>query len=93
MTVLDALIWVRENVDPGLAFRYSCRSANACKECVAVVNGKKTYLCTYPARGEVLVEPLPHRPLLRDVAVRMGGAEPAPRASGRADGRPAGADG
>ena len=69
MTVLDALIWVRQHLDPTVAVRYACRNANACKTCVARVNGSKTYLCTYPARGEVRDEPLPHKPLVRDLVV------------------------
>ena len=71
MTVLDALMWVREHRDPSLAIRFSCRNANACKECVAMVNGRRTYLCTSPARGEVRVGPLPNKPLLRDLATRL----------------------
>ncbi|MHB2023484.1 MAG: 2Fe-2S iron-sulfur cluster-binding protein [Mycobacteriales bacterium] len=71
MTVLDALIWAREHVDPSLGIRYSCRSANACKECLALVNGVATYTCTVRALGTVLVEPLPHKPLIRDIIVEL----------------------
>ena len=69
-TVLDALSWVREHHDPSLAIRFSCRSANACKECLAVVDGRKTYTCTSPAVGEVTVAPLP-RNQVRDLVTRM----------------------
>ena len=68
MSVLDALIWIRQHVDSSVSMRYSCLNANACKECSALVDGKATYLCT--ARlGEtsVTVEPLPKRPLIRDL--------------------------
>ena len=71
MTVLDALSWVREHVDPSLAVRYSCRSANACKTCLAVVNGERTYTCTYPAVGEVAVSAIPNKAVLRDLVTRM----------------------
>ncbi len=71
MTVLDAVLWVREHRDPSLAVRFSCRNANACKECVAIVNGRRTYLCTSPACGEVRVEPLSNKPLLRDLATKL----------------------
>lgn len=71
MTVLDALIWVREHVDPTLGVRYSCRCANACKECLACVNGVNTYTCTVPAVATVRVEPLSHKPFLRDLAVEL----------------------
>ena len=69
MTILDALNWVRENQDPTLAFRFACRTANSCKTCTASINGKSTYTCTYPSRGEVAVAPLPGKVVLRDLAV------------------------
>jgi succinate dehydrogenase/fumarate reductase-like Fe-S protein len=71
MTVLDALLWVREHHDPSLAFRFACRCANACKECVAVVDGERAYTCTVAAVGEVGVEPLPNKPLLHDLGVDL----------------------
>ncbi len=68
MSVLDALIWVRQNVDSSLAMRYSCINANACKECSALVDGKVVYACTERLGKEpVTVEPLPKRPLIRDL--------------------------
>lgn len=71
MTVLDALMWVREHVDPSLGIRYSCRCANACKECLASVNGVNTYTCTVPAVGTVTVEPLSHKPFIRDTVTEL----------------------
>jgi len=68
MSVLDALIWVRTNTDPSLAFRYSCINANACKECVIDIGGKTEYACT--ARlGEngATVRPLSNKRLIRDL--------------------------
>ena len=68
MSVLDALLWVRAHVDSSLAFRYGCVNANACKTCMALVDGQVVYLCTArltPAGGRV--EPLPKRPLIRDL--------------------------
>jgi succinate dehydrogenase/fumarate reductase-like Fe-S protein len=71
MSLLDALQWIREQVDPTLAVRFSCRSANACKECSASVDGEAAYLCVTRAQPGTLVqiEPLPKRRWLRDVAV------------------------
>jgi len=69
MSVLDALIWIRNNADPSLAFRYSCINANACKECLLLVDSKTAYACT--ARlGEAgaAVQPLANKTLLRDLA-------------------------
>jgi succinate dehydrogenase/fumarate reductase-like Fe-S protein len=68
-TVLDALVWIRAHRDPSLAVRYSCISANVCKECTIAVDGQVVYACTTrltEARAMVL-DPLPGKPLLRDL--------------------------
>lgn len=68
MSVLDALRWIRANVDSSLAIRYSCINANACKTCMALVDGEVEYTCTARLkRTTVTVEPLPKRPLIRDL--------------------------
>ena len=84
-SVLDALVWVRENEDASLAFRYSCVSANACKECMILVDGKVNYACTARLNtGTVIVEPLANKTLVRDLVTdivppkeRLGTAEDA----------------
>ena len=68
MSVLDGLVWIRAHVDSSLAFRYGCVNANACKTCMALVDGQVAYMCTARltlAGGKV--EPLPKRPLIRDL--------------------------
>jgi succinate dehydrogenase/fumarate reductase-like Fe-S protein len=68
MSVLDALRWVRVNLDSSLAIRNSCINANACKTCMALVNGEVEYTCIAKlAPGTMTVEPLPKRPLIRDL--------------------------
>jgi|SRR5215475_10607202 len=68
MSVLDALRWIRTNVDSTLAIRYSCINANACKTCMALVNGEVEYTCIARLKPEVItVEPLPKRSLIRDL--------------------------
>jgi succinate dehydrogenase/fumarate reductase-like Fe-S protein len=68
MSVLDALIWIRRNRDSSLAMRYSCINANACKECTALVDGEVAYLCLARLReGEMTVEPLRTRAVIRDL--------------------------
>ena len=70
MSVLDALIWIRNNADTSLAFRYSCINANACKECVLKVDGKTDYACTARLNDQgVTVGPLTNKPLIRDLVV------------------------
>ena len=73
MTLLDGLIWLRENVDPTIAIRYSCRNANACKTCAVKVNGKNAYTCTVRLGDEPLVvEPSSPKTQLRDIVSTMG---------------------
>ena len=68
MSVLDALRWIRVNLDSSLAIRYSCINANACKTCMALVNGEVEYTCIAKLAPEIItVEPLPKRPLIRDL--------------------------
>ena len=68
MSLLDALRWVRINLDSTLAIRYSCINANACKTCMALVNGAVEYTCIVKLTpGTMTVEPLPKRPLIRDL--------------------------
>jgi succinate dehydrogenase/fumarate reductase-like Fe-S protein len=67
-SVLDALVWIRSNCDASLAFRYSCINANACKECMLLVDGKINYACTARLNpGTVTVEPLAKKRLIRDL--------------------------
>ncbi|HXO00648.1 MAG TPA: 2Fe-2S iron-sulfur cluster-binding protein [Stellaceae bacterium] len=68
-TVLDALIWIRAQRDPSLAMRYSCISANVCKECTIAVDGKVVYACTtrLVADRTMALDPLPGKRRLRDL--------------------------
>ena len=68
MSLLDALIWVRANVDASLAIRYSCTNANTCKECLVRVNDETVYACTYRlAEAGATVYPLKNKPLVADL--------------------------
>src|SRR5438093_2586464 len=68
ISVLDALRWIRANLDSTLAIRYSCINANACKTCMALVNGEVEYTCITRLTPDVItVEPLPKQPLIRDL--------------------------
>lgn len=72
--VLDALLYVRENLDPSLGFRYSCR-AGMCGSCAVVVNGKEVLACQTAigtlGTDHVRVAPLRALPVLRDVMCDM----------------------
>ncbi|MBT5312343.1 MAG: hypothetical protein HOL38_12260 [Verrucomicrobia bacterium] len=67
-SILDGLMWIRENVDPTLAFRFSCINANVCKECVMRIDGKNRYACVERLKpGPTEIAPLASKALIRDL--------------------------
>ncbi len=67
--VLDALIWIKNNIDPTLTFRRSCREG-VCGSCAMNIDGTNTLACTRAiddARSPVRIYPLPHQPVVKDL--------------------------
>src|SRR5262249_61539835 len=66
--VLDALIWIKNKVDPTLTFRRSCREG-VCGSCAMNIDGTNTLACTKgmdEIKGTVRIYPLPHPPVLNE---------------------------
>ena len=75
-SVLDALRMARRDLDPTLAFRFACINANACKECMMLIDGEVEYACKAKLReGETALAPLPKKALLRDLATEIAPPE------------------
>ncbi|NIB99581.1 succinate dehydrogenase/fumarate reductase iron-sulfur subunit [Halobacterium sp. R2-5] len=73
MTVLDALIYARDEYDSSLTFRHSCRQA-VCGSDAFFVNGRQRLGCQTQIAdldGPVRVEPLPHQEVVKDLVVEM----------------------
>jgi succinate dehydrogenase/fumarate reductase-like Fe-S protein len=71
-TVLDGLRHIRSHSDPTLAFRYSCINANACKECMMLIDGAVEYACTTRLHeGEMTLAPLPKKALVNDLVTEI----------------------
>jgi succinate dehydrogenase / fumarate reductase iron-sulfur subunit len=67
--VLDALIWIKNKVDPTLTFRRSCREG-ICGSCAMNIDGMNTLACTKghgEVSGAVKVYPLPHMSVVKDL--------------------------
>jgi len=65
--VLDALIWIKNVIDPTLTFRRSCREG-ICGPCSMNIDGTNTLACTMATdkiKGVVQVYPLPHLPVIK----------------------------
>jgi len=77
-SVLDGLRWIRANRDAGLAMRFSCINANACKECMLELDGRTVYACTARLEPrEMTLAPLSNKRLVRDLVTEI--APPAER--------------
>ncbi len=73
MSLLDALGYIKDNLDKDLTYRWSCRMA-ICGSCGMMVNNYpklacKTFLRDYP--DGLLIEPLANFPIEKDLIVDM----------------------
>jgi len=72
--VLTGLLRIRDEVDPSLGLRYSCRSA-ICGSCAMQINSKSRLACETQVgpevarHGRIVVEPMRNQPVLRDLVV------------------------
>ncbi|MEJ2534183.1 MAG: succinate dehydrogenase assembly factor 2 [Gammaproteobacteria bacterium] len=67
--VLDAIIKIKNEIDPSLTFRRSCREG-ICGSCAMKIDGTNTLACTQPIadiEGDVVINPLPHLPVVKDL--------------------------
>ena len=67
--VLDALIYIKNDIDPTVTFRRSCREG-ICGSCAMNIDGTNTLACTKDiaeVKGDVRVYPLPHMKVRKDL--------------------------
>jgi len=67
--VLHALIKIKDEIDPTLTFRRSCREG-VCGSCAMNIDGTNTLACTKGAdeiKGDINIYPLPHLPVVKDL--------------------------
>ena len=73
MTILDALIEARDEHDPTLTFRHSCRQG-VCGSDALFINGSQRLGCKTQLSElsePIQIEPLPHHPVVKDLVVDM----------------------
>lgn len=72
--VLDALNYVKDQIDGTLSFRWSCRMG-VCGSCGMMVNGEPKLTCasflSHYRPGPIRVEPLRYFPVIRDLVVEI----------------------
>ncbi len=67
--VLDALLKIKNEIDPTLTFRRSCREG-ICGSCSMNIDGTNALACTTAIediKGPVNIYPLPHMPVVKDL--------------------------
>ena len=67
--VLDAIIYIKNEIDPTLTFRRSCREG-ICGSCAMNIDGTNTLACTksiQSVKKAVKIYPLPHMKVAKDL--------------------------
>ncbi len=76
MTVLEGLLYIKENLDSTLAFRYSCRMA-VCGSCAMKINGKPRLACETQIAAlksdRITIEPLDNFVVIKDLVTDFEG--------------------
>ncbi len=68
MRILDVLIYISEELESDLSYRWYCGS-KMCGTCAMRVNGRETLACWAAAEREMTIEPLRNLPVVRDLTV------------------------
>ncbi len=71
--VLDALIKIKNEVDPSLTFRRSCREG-ICGSCAMNIDGTNTLACIKPLAAcaeKIKITPLPHLYVIKDLVADL----------------------
>ncbi len=71
--VLDALIKIKNEIDPTLTFRRSCREG-ICGSCAMNIDGRNGLACINACAdidGDVKIYPLPHMPVIKDLVADL----------------------
>ena len=76
-TILDVVVWIQQNEDPTLTYRYACR-VGMCGSCAMTVNGVPRWTCRTHVKkvlkgNRLEVAPLRNLPVIKDLATDMEG--------------------
>jgi succinate dehydrogenase/fumarate reductase iron-sulfur protein len=66
--VLGSLLYIYNNIDPCLSFRFNCKGRH-CGECAVMINAKPGLSCAVPLSREITVKPLDNLPVIKDLVI------------------------
>ncbi len=66
--IIDTIRYVYENLAAGLSFREPCRQ-RVCGACIVLVNKKPVLACDAFSEKEMVIEPIPGHPVLKDLVI------------------------
>ncbi len=74
-TILDVVVWIQQNQDPTLSYRYACR-VGMCGSCAMMVNGVPRWTCRTHVKvalqgNRISIGPLRNLPIIKDLATDM----------------------
>ena len=67
-SVMNALRYIQERLDPTLAYYEACK-LGLCAACWVVLNGKQVLTCTTPVEREMTIDPPASYRVLRDLFI------------------------
>jgi succinate dehydrogenase/fumarate reductase iron-sulfur protein len=68
MSIYNVLQYINENYDGGLSHYCSCR-LGVCKGCMVRVNGKPMLACAELAEGDITLDPVNEKKVIKDLLV------------------------
>jgi succinate dehydrogenase iron-sulfur subunit len=76
-TILDVVVWIQQNADASLSYRYACR-VGMCGSCAMMVNGVPRWTCRTHVKkvlkhNRIELAPLRNLPVIKDLATDMDG--------------------
>lgn len=71
MRVLDVLNYIAEDLEEDVAYRWFC-GVKKCGTCAVRMNGREVLACWEPAEPVMVLEPLRHAPVVRDLVIDRG---------------------
>jgi len=73
MSALNALDYIYQNLDSTVAYHdHAGCGLGICARCTVLINGRRGFLCQEIITGDILLEPVSKKTVIRDLVTRIG---------------------